>query len=320
MEHHLPCLRISLHLLDSISVFPTDGSSNRNPPERCPHPLYSRDSTQEDQEIPQEDQEENIMDDKTEVKKEEEPYMRGDQCKEEDIPLEISTGHNRNTWGKCPIKAFEGEKENGDIPAEASEEKQPVTQNLHPSHLAADPSSDPSTHGTNFPQHSPPLTFHTDHREDEAFSCSEWGRCFTQREDLTSHQKSHKRDKPYSCSECGERFTKREDLTSHKRGHKRDKPYSCSDCGKSFCMKKKLDRHQKTHLAPKPYSCFKCGKSFSERWELVKHQRTHLEKKPFSCLLCGQSFFQREYLLSHQITHMGEKPFSCSECGKHYVD
>ncbi|PIN99438.1 hypothetical protein AB205_0089890, partial [Aquarana catesbeiana] len=33
-----------------------DGSSNRNPPERCPHPLYSRDSTQEHQEIPQDDE------------------------------------------------------------------------------------------------------------------------------------------------------------------------------------------------------------------------------------------------------------------------
>ncbi|PIO23394.1 hypothetical protein AB205_0202190, partial [Aquarana catesbeiana] len=32
-----------------------DGSSNGNPPERCPRPLYSRDSTQEDQEIPQVD-------------------------------------------------------------------------------------------------------------------------------------------------------------------------------------------------------------------------------------------------------------------------
>ncbi|KAM5182186.1 uncharacterized protein ACMZJ9_002555 [Mantella aurantiaca] len=29
-----------------------DGSSNRNPPERCPRPLYSRDSTQEDLTIP----------------------------------------------------------------------------------------------------------------------------------------------------------------------------------------------------------------------------------------------------------------------------
>ncbi|XP_077346342.1 oocyte zinc finger protein XlCOF8.4-like [Lithobates pipiens] len=29
-----------------------DGSSNGNPPERCPRPLYSRDSTQEDHTIP----------------------------------------------------------------------------------------------------------------------------------------------------------------------------------------------------------------------------------------------------------------------------
>ncbi|CAI9568479.1 unnamed protein product, partial [Staurois parvus] len=32
-----------------------DGSSNGNPPERCPRPLYSRDSTQEHQEVPQDD-------------------------------------------------------------------------------------------------------------------------------------------------------------------------------------------------------------------------------------------------------------------------
>ncbi|PIO31134.1 hypothetical protein AB205_0046320, partial [Aquarana catesbeiana] len=30
----------------------SDGSSNGNPPERCPHSLYSRDSTQEDHTIP----------------------------------------------------------------------------------------------------------------------------------------------------------------------------------------------------------------------------------------------------------------------------
>ncbi|CAI9602084.1 unnamed protein product [Staurois parvus] len=40
----------------SVCVFPTDGSINGNPPERCPGPLYSRDSTQEHQEIPQKDQ------------------------------------------------------------------------------------------------------------------------------------------------------------------------------------------------------------------------------------------------------------------------
>ncbi|PIO14393.1 hypothetical protein AB205_0122490, partial [Aquarana catesbeiana] len=74
------------------------GSSNRNPPERCPRPLYSRDPTQEHQEIPQEDhtfpqddQSEDLIV-KVEVKEEEEPYVWDDDpCKEEEISPEIST-------------------------------------------------------------------------------------------------------------------------------------------------------------------------------------------------------------------------------------
>ncbi|XP_077322226.1 uncharacterized protein LOC143955974 [Lithobates pipiens] len=37
-----------------------DGSSNGNPPERCPRPLYSRDSTQEGHTIPHHHQSENL--------------------------------------------------------------------------------------------------------------------------------------------------------------------------------------------------------------------------------------------------------------------
>ncbi|XP_072282288.1 uncharacterized protein [Pyxicephalus adspersus] len=37
---------------DHQTLTSPDGSSNRNPPARCPHPLYSQDSIQEDQEIP----------------------------------------------------------------------------------------------------------------------------------------------------------------------------------------------------------------------------------------------------------------------------
>ncbi|CAI9573554.1 unnamed protein product, partial [Staurois parvus] len=70
-----------------------DGSSNGNPPERCPCPLYSRDSTQEHQEIPQEDQNENLVTIKVEVKDEAEDIyvMDDDRCKEEEILAEIST-------------------------------------------------------------------------------------------------------------------------------------------------------------------------------------------------------------------------------------
>ncbi|KAM5125580.1 uncharacterized protein ACMZJ9_022077 [Mantella aurantiaca] len=47
-----------------------DGSSNRNPPERCPRPLYSQDSTQEDLIIPHHHQRGNQSDCKVEVKDE----------------------------------------------------------------------------------------------------------------------------------------------------------------------------------------------------------------------------------------------------------
>ncbi|PIO22410.1 hypothetical protein AB205_0031690, partial [Aquarana catesbeiana] len=77
--------------------------NTRNPPERCPSPLYSWDSTQEDHTIPHCYKGEDLIDIKVEVKaeeEEEEMYVRDDQqedgitgtFKEEDTPTEISTG------------------------------------------------------------------------------------------------------------------------------------------------------------------------------------------------------------------------------------
>ncbi|PIO11691.1 hypothetical protein AB205_0168870 [Aquarana catesbeiana] len=58
----------------------TDGSSHGNPPERCPRPLYSRDSTQEDHTIPHHHQGEELKDMKVEIKEEEEERLvSGDQ-------------------------------------------------------------------------------------------------------------------------------------------------------------------------------------------------------------------------------------------------
>ncbi|CAI9547632.1 unnamed protein product, partial [Staurois parvus] len=57
-----------------------DGSSHGNPPERCPHSLYSRDSTQEGHTIPHHHQVAELKDSKIEVKEEEdEKFMYGDQ-------------------------------------------------------------------------------------------------------------------------------------------------------------------------------------------------------------------------------------------------
>ncbi|XP_077322146.1 uncharacterized protein LOC143955897 isoform X2 [Lithobates pipiens] len=78
--------------------------NTRNPPERCPRPLYSRDSTQEGHTIPHCYKSGDPMDIEFEVKSEEEErYVRDDQQSmeedgitgtfiEEDTPTEISTG------------------------------------------------------------------------------------------------------------------------------------------------------------------------------------------------------------------------------------
>ncbi|PIO29188.1 hypothetical protein AB205_0102510 [Aquarana catesbeiana] len=90
-----------------------DGSSNRNPPERCPRPLYSRNSTQEHQEIPQEDQVEDQVDGLIIKVEEDEMFMMGEESeeddghviiKEEQIPVEIGKDEssNRNTLEGSP--------------------------------------------------------------------------------------------------------------------------------------------------------------------------------------------------------------------------
>ncbi|PIO09705.1 hypothetical protein AB205_0210030, partial [Aquarana catesbeiana] len=64
-----------------------DGSSNGNPPERCPCPLYSQDSTQEDHTIPHHHQGEKLKDIKVKVKVETEEMFGDQQSMEEGGPL-----------------------------------------------------------------------------------------------------------------------------------------------------------------------------------------------------------------------------------------
>ncbi|PIO22712.1 hypothetical protein AB205_0120790, partial [Aquarana catesbeiana] len=92
-----------------------ESSSYRNSPERCPRPLYSRDSTQEDYTIPHCYKSGDPIDIEFEVKSEEEKYVRHDQQSmeeygqtgtfiEEDTPTEISTGENPTTSNVHPTR------------------------------------------------------------------------------------------------------------------------------------------------------------------------------------------------------------------------
>ncbi|KAM5125252.1 uncharacterized protein ACMZJ9_022340 [Mantella aurantiaca] len=90
-----------------------DGSSNRNPPERCPRPLYSRDSTQEDLTIPHHYQSGNLEDYnivvKEEYKEENEEYGVIEEFSEEYKHVMMVAPHNRrcshplNSWNSTKV-------------------------------------------------------------------------------------------------------------------------------------------------------------------------------------------------------------------------
>ncbi|PIO24046.1 hypothetical protein AB205_0011660, partial [Aquarana catesbeiana] len=90
------------------------GSSNGNPPERCPRPLYSRDSTQEGHTIPHHHQIGNLRDSKVEVKEEikeeDEEYGVREKCFEghKDLYKDIMMNppNNRNPPERCPCPLY----------------------------------------------------------------------------------------------------------------------------------------------------------------------------------------------------------------------
>ncbi|PIO33529.1 hypothetical protein AB205_0081290 [Aquarana catesbeiana] len=193
----------------------TDGSCNRNTPERCPRPLYSQDSTREHQEIPQDDQDENVIID--EMKEETaEMYVRKDEPCKEEISPEISRDgrYIRTNLRKCPVVTPNSETNNNDTTPNSSGEN-PVSQKLHPEVHPGDLSFDSSTYRESLPGGG-------------LFLCSDCNKCFTVRTKLIEHQRTHTREKPFSCSECGKCFSWKSSLITHARVHTGEKPYSCS--------------------------------------------------------------------------------------------
>ncbi|XP_077345704.1 uncharacterized protein LOC143989451 isoform X2 [Lithobates pipiens] len=307
-----------------------DGSSNGNPPERCPRPLYSWDSTQEDHTIPHHHQDEDLIDIQVEVKAEEkeEMYLRDDQQSmeedgitgtfiEEDTPTEISTVDGREmrkTSEDCLTLSPDCKVEDEDI-TQYSPGENPTTSNVHPAPQSVDGPSYSS-----YPEEPQTVRDGAVLPTEKNFSCNECGKGLHSKSNLYVHKRSHTGEKEYSCTECGKGICSKFHLSRHKKSHTGEKPLSCSECGKCFSMKSSLHRHQKLHTGEKPYSCPECGKCFIQKSALVTHQRSHTGEKPYSCPECGKCFSQISHLYTHQRLHMKERPLSCSECGKCFSD
>ncbi|XP_073467459.1 uncharacterized protein [Aquarana catesbeiana] len=327
--------------------------NTRNPPERCPRPLYSRDSTQEDHTIPHCYKSGDPIDIEFKGKvEEEERYVKDDQQSmeeygitvkfiEEDTPTEISTADGREmrkTSEDCLTLSPDCKVEDEDI-TQYSPGENPATSNVHPAPHSVDGPSyssypeEPQTVrdgailptdkrfscpecGKGFRSKSHLNVHKRTHTEEKLNSCPECGKCFSRKSGLNVHKRSHTGERPYSCSECGKYFSVKSNLYTHQKSHKGEKPYSCPDCGKCFSEKNSLGRHQRLHTGEKPYSCPECRKCFSQISSLHRHQRSHTGEKPYSCLECGKCFIQKTDLVKHQRSHTGEKPYFCSDCGK----
>ncbi|XP_069833028.1 oocyte zinc finger protein XlCOF8.4-like [Dendropsophus ebraccatus] len=258
-----------------------DGGSDRNPPERCPRPLYSQD------------------------------------CPERNVPADnASSSQNVGNISEGNVVFLLNYKK-----AEAAEQHSSGANLLILNVLPGRHTTDLSYNLPNRqdPSRAKSQTVITRTEQNgNSFQCGECGKAFTNSSDLFTHRNSHTGEKPYSCLECGKCFTYKSQLVLHERIHTGEKPFSCSECGKCFTSRSNLVKHERIHTGEKPYSCSECGKCFTEKSGLVMHERSHTGEKPFSCSECEKCFSRKSQLVIHERIHTGEKPYSCSQCGKYF--
>ncbi|XP_077322038.1 uncharacterized protein LOC143955792 [Lithobates pipiens] len=309
-----------------------ESPSNINPPERCPRPLYSQDSTQEGLTIPHHHQNGILWNLNIGIKeecKEDEVYNVIGEVSEEPKDI-IQPPSKGNPPERCP-RPLDSTQEGHTIPHHHQGEdlmKMKVEGEVEETYVRDDQQYTEEAGMTRtFIEEDTPTEISTGHAMEkpskDRLTLSPG--CRMEDEDITGDcggEKTmistmdgglHSVDRPWDPSDSEQHRTVRDGA-----GIQEEETFSCPECGESFSSELSLLIHQRSHTDEQRNSCSECGRCFPRKSELIIHYRSHTGEKPYFCPECGKSFSQKNNLSRHQRLHTGEKPYSCPDCDKCY--
>ncbi|XP_075707426.1 uncharacterized protein LOC142741979 [Rhinoderma darwinii] len=317
----------------------TGGNIPTKPPESCPSPLISQKCMKEDSRMMAQEYQDNP-----------EKGILPPQCKEEDLPVEITSGDqsamNPPEISGSPVCSLDCiEEENGMTPQKYPAE---TGDNTLPNWCKEEP--DPSKMSSGLPTSwkvqpdSPHLLIPVHHKKGAKPSNPE-GSISSDSPPIAVMVKPKtvlnevpipkiKTDLPNMFRQKA-RVDASSSLMKHRGGalnlppvHESPAAHKCLQCGRSFRNQMDLISHQRTH--EKMFHCALCQQSFMDKSALVVHEWTfHIhepkmgesqpkhttkEERPFFCVECGKSFMKKSSLVKHQRIHTGA--FACPDCGK----
>lgn len=118
----------------------------------------------------------------------------------------------------------------------------------------------------------------------------------------------------FSCTDCGKSFSQKINLSHHMRIHSGKRPFVCKDCDAAFSQEINLISHVRVHSGERPYSCRVCRAAFKQQSALDNHLRRHTGERPYLCNLCGNNYIQKSNLDSHMLKHGVFSPPSSQQC------